>query len=180
MSTPPHPPLIVADATSLEELEQVAVRLRASGWRVVDGLHAPPLDIHRTVVRGLVADDDSCAAAVLIAAWGGGILVGIGQLDDGSRHRLLDDLGRLGTLERLSATPLPAEGAAAGTAGLDPDGARLLELLAAGRSLGEAASALHLSRRTADRRLAVVRRDLGVETTPAAISAFARRRLDRR
>jgi DNA-binding CsgD family transcriptional regulator len=182
VNAPLPPPLIVVDTMSLEELEPAAERLRASGWRVVDGLHAPPLDSHRTVVRGLIVDRDSCAAAVLAAAWGGGILVGIGALDDGTRHRLLDDLGRLGPVERHSVAPWPADGAAGGLDGalaLDPDGERLLELLASGRSLGEAASALHLSRRTADRRLAAARRALGAETTPAAISAFARRRLHR-
>ena len=54
---------------------------------------------------------------------------------------------------------------------LDPDRAVAhgLELLAEGRSLGNAAATLHISRRTADRRLAAARRALGVRTTTEAL-----------
>ena len=55
----------------------------------------------------------------------------------------------------------------------DQDAAELLRRLASGMSLGEAAMALHLSRRTADRRLAAARRQLRVETTAEALVAFA-------
>jgi DNA-binding CsgD family transcriptional regulator len=41
------------------------------------------------------------------------------------------------------------------------------------RRLGEAAAELHLSRRTADRRLASARDKLGVATTPEAVVAYA-------
>jgi DNA-binding CsgD family transcriptional regulator len=46
---------------------------------------------------------------------------------------------------------------------------RLLDLLADGRALGEAAETLHLSRRTADRRLAAARGKLRVRTTAEAV-----------
>ena len=46
---------------------------------------------------------------------------------------------------------------------------RLLELLAGGHALGEAAETLHLSRRTCDRRLAAARGKLGVRTTAEAV-----------
>ena len=52
----------------------------------------------------------------------------------------------------------------------------LLELLAGGSTLGDAATKLDLPRRTADRRLADARAKLGVETTAEAIISFARLR----
>jgi DNA-binding NarL/FixJ family response regulator len=55
-----------------------------------------------------------------------------------------------------------------------PDARALISHIAAGATLGQAAHALHLSRRTADRRLAQARRALGVDRTVAAI-AFAHR-----
>ncbi len=51
----------------------------------------------------------------------------------------------------------------------------MLDLLAAGRTLGEAAGQLHLARRSADRRLAAARTRLGVATTSAAVRARAAR-----
>jgi DNA-binding CsgD family transcriptional regulator len=54
----------------------------------------------------------------------------------------------------------------------------LMDLLAAGSTLGAAADALHLSRRSADRRLAAARAKLGADATGSAIAAY-RRRLER-
>lgn len=52
----------------------------------------------------------------------------------------------------------------------DADGRAILALLASGRTLGDAAVALALSRRTADRRLALARAALGVERTVEAVA----------
>ena len=82
--------------------------------------------------------------------------------------RLVDDLRRLGQDHR---TGEPDAGR-----GLTPDERRLLDGLADGKTLGEAAAELHLSRRTADRRLASARRKLGVDTTAEAVVAHARER----
>jgi len=68
---------------------------------------------------------------------------------------------------RLEPVALAAE--------LTPEGLRLLGLLVEGFSLGEAAGSLHLSRRTADRRLAAARRALGAATTAEALVTFQRR-----
>ena len=57
-------------------------------------------------------------------------------------------------------------------ADVDADGRRLLELLAEGSSLAVAAKSVHMSRRTATRRLACVRFSLGVATTSEAILAL--------
>lgn len=58
---------------------------------------------------------------------------------------------------------------------LTPEGLRLLGLLVEGMSLGEAARSIHLSRRTADRRLAAARLALGAATTAEALITFQRR-----
>lgn len=60
------------------------------------------------------------------------------------------------------------------TPALGPDARALITRIAAGDTLGQAAHALHLSRRTADRRLAQARRALGVERTVAAIARAQR------
>lgn len=60
---------------------------------------------------------------------------------------------------------------------LDTEQRRLLSLLAAGASLDEAAGSLGYSRRTVIRRLADIRRALGVETTVQALIAV-RQHLD--
>ena len=56
----------------------------------------------------------------------------------------------------------------------DPDEQRVLTLLRDGLAVGEAAQELHISRRTADRRLAAARTKLGVGTTAEAVAPSAR------
>ena len=51
---------------------------------------------------------------------------------------------------------------------------KLLTLLASGSTVEEAARVLHLSRRTAQRRLADIRRRLGAPTTAAAVASSVR------
>lgn len=55
---------------------------------------------------------------------------------------------------------------------LDEGARQLLGLLADGLTLGQAAERLHVSRRTADRRLAEARRMLGATSTAQAVAAF--------
>ncbi len=61
-----------------------------------------------------------------------------------------------------------------GPPSLPADSRELLTVLADGVSLGEAARQLHMSRRTADRRLADARRALNVSTTAQLIAALQR------
>lgn len=90
--------------------------------------------------------------------------------------RLLSNaMDRLGAASRAHAVMLAGTTAIDGVAGgraaaaIGPEARALIGRIAAGDTLGEAAHALHLSRRTADRRLAQARRALGVERTVAAI-----------
>lgn len=111
-----------------------------------------------------VSDLAGAADAVLAAVGGTPVVV----LTDAPRDvidRLCDDLRRIGEVEHLIAPPAEPT--------LSATERELLGALLAGCSLGEAAQALHLSRRTADRRLAAARRALGVTTTPAAVRRAA-------
>lgn len=109
--------------------------------------------------------DLSAAADAVLAAVGGTSLVLLADAPREVIDRLCDDLRRLGDVEHLIAP--------AAEPTLSATERELLAALLAGCSLGEAAQALHLSRRTADRRLASARAALGVTTTPAAVRRAA-------
>jgi DNA-binding CsgD family transcriptional regulator len=110
------------------------------------------------------------AGEVVLAALGGDSLAVESGTDPALVERIQGDLRRLG---RDDALALEAAGP---VAALSPDGAGLLGRLVGGMSLGEAAASLHLSRRTADRRLAEARVALGVATTAEALLAYQERR----
>ena len=155
-------PLIVLDVASDADLAATARTLARAGWRLHHGFGDLPLSTVGLVCRGVVFSDDEAVAAVLAATWGAGLLVAAGEAPDETRERLIDDLARIGGVTRDSP-PMPA---------LHPDAERLLELLAAGSSLAAAAKASHLSRRTADRRLAEARRALAAGSTSEAIARW--------
>jgi len=84
---------------------------------------------------------------------------------------------KLGAKNRVHAAALAVE--APPQAGmtpppLGPEQRRLVGLLASGATVDEAARTLHLSRRTAQRRLAEIRRRLDVPTTAAAVARSVR------
>jgi DNA-binding NarL/FixJ family response regulator len=82
---------------------------------------------------------------------------------------ILEARARLCARTRAQAAALVVRDAAERECPLTGEERRLLELLAAGQALGEAAEALHLSRRTADRRMAAARGKLGVRSTAEAV-----------
>jgi DNA-binding NarL/FixJ family response regulator len=144
-----------------------ATRLRAEGYDVRAGFGAAGLPSGRTVCQGTVASDADASAAVLAALAGHGLLIEATAGVD-TIATLLDDLRHIGPVEhrRVDAAPPPPA--------LDPEGRAILRLLARGQTLGSAAQDLGLTRRTADRRLAAVRRELGVERTAEAIARATR------
>lgn len=151
--------LVCEDGTP--EAIAAAVRERArAGTRVTEGW-APssrgPAALH--VGRVETADD---AAAAVLAAVGGASLVIDAAADRDVIDRLCDDLRRLGDLEHRIGAPASASP-------LSADERALLAELLAGRSLGETARNLHISRRTADRRLASARAALGTTATSQAL-----------
>jgi DNA-binding CsgD family transcriptional regulator len=93
--------------------------------------------------------------------------------------RLLSNaMDRLGAESRVHAVILAAPAvrtdAPVAATTVDPDARALIGRIALGDTLGQAARALHLSRRTADRRLAEARRALGVDRTVVAIASAHR------
>ncbi|MEZ5115925.1 MAG: helix-turn-helix transcriptional regulator [Candidatus Nanopelagicales bacterium] len=79
---------------------------------------------------------------------------------------LVAELRRTGEVEFVNhPQPRPVDD-------LPADAVALLQHLAAGRTLGEAARLEHVSRRTADRRVAAARRILGVRSTAEAVAAL--------
>ena len=117
--------------------------------------------------RAFAVRDAGDAAEALLAAVGGAGVVVHALAERETIDRLVDDLRRLGPVDHRMGEPKPGPG-------LTTDERRLLDELASGRTLGDAAADLHLSRRTADRRLASARRKLGVSTTAEAVVAYIR------
>ena len=109
-----------------------------------------------------VSDAEGAAAAVL-AALGGADLAVACTGDPEVTERLLEDLQRLG---RVREEPVGVS--------LSGDQVELLRQLRDGATLADAAAAEHLSRRTADRRLAAARQALGARTTAEAVVTAAR------
>jgi hypothetical protein len=141
----------------------------SAGWRVLPGWQLPGGRLDDLVLAGAVRSTEDARAAMLAAVAGTGLIV----LADAGRDMVdvfCDDLRRIGVLDhRVGDDP--------GTA-LGVEDRRLLELLAGGRTLGQAATRLDQSPRSADRRLASARAALGVATSGEAVIAY-RERLDR-
>lgn len=147
-------------------VEELSDDLATRGWPVRSGLVDPGPEVARVCV---VDSADDVRAAVLAAVAGAALVIDA-RADRELTDVLCDDLRRLGRLEHLVGV--------ASRPPLDADQRLLLDLLAEGRSLGQVAITLHVSRRSADRRLAAARLALGAASTAAAVSA-RRARLER-
>lgn len=159
-------PLIVVEGSEAA-LGHALREVKDAGWEIVGGWRVPAAS-ERIVCTGTIASNEDAAAALLAVVAGAGV-VAFGCADRDVLDRLCDDLRRLGRLDhRPSSTPLPPS--------LTSDERALAEHLLDGLTLGEAARRVNISRRTADRRLASIRRTLGVETTAEALARLARHR----
>jgi DNA-binding NarL/FixJ family response regulator len=138
--------------------ECAAGRRPVSGWQGGRG----------ELCLGVVADADDAAAAVLAALRGADLLVDA-RAERGTVDRLCDDLRRLGELVHVVERP------AADPQALDAQALALVGRLLQGMTLGAAARELHISRRTADRRLAAVRAAVDATTTAEAVRKVADR-----
>jgi DNA-binding NarL/FixJ family response regulator len=119
-----------------------------------------------TVYVAEVSDSAGAQQAVLAALRGADLLLAF-TADDSVVDALIDDLHRLGNVVYETAPEVA----------LTADQVDLLRRLHAGESLGAAAASMHLSRRTADRRLAMARAALGARTTAEALVEAASRGL---
>lgn len=154
-------PFVVVEGGTDAVAAAVSDAIRA-GWRVDDlGAAAVPAD--RATMWRLEVDSAGAAAKALDAALSGAALLVRVTADRGTADALCEDLRRLGSLEQRRAdAPRPA---------FTAEEYALIDLLAEGCSLGDAAARLCISRRTADRRLAAVKDALGVTTTAEAVLA---------
>lgn len=115
----------------------------------------------------LEVDDEHDAGRAVLQARAGRDLEVVVTAEPRVLQALVEDLGRLGTIEVASdgePGAIPAD--------LEPDVAQLVRLLAAGATVSAAARTVGLSRRTATRRLAELREGLGVTTTAEAVMAL--------
>lgn len=131
----------------------------SAGWTPVDGWLVPR---GRAACHGVVRSDGDAVLALRAAISGAGVIV-VADAPRDTIDRLVDDLRRLGPVRHVTEDA-PAPVAA------DEGQRRLLRLLADGWTLGEAASELGISRRTADRRLEAARRELGADRTADALA----------
>jgi DNA-binding NarL/FixJ family response regulator len=150
-----------------EELEVAAAEPERAGRLILRGFDLPArtwdVSAERWACIGGVDGEEAARAALVAVVRGASVVVCVEKAPPQVAAQFVEDLVRLNTVEQhrpALADPL---------ARLDAEQRRLLELLAEGRSLGDAAEALHISRRTADRRLAEARRALGARTTAEAI-----------
>jgi DNA-binding CsgD family transcriptional regulator len=145
-------------------LNRACAELAAAGVPVVHGFVGARSG---TTCAGPVADERSAERAVL-AALAGARLVVVATAPREVVDMLCEDLRRLGTLDhRLADAPEQ-------TTAVGPAERVILERLLAGETLGQAAAALHVSRRTADRRLAKARRALRASSTAEALATAVR------
>jgi DNA-binding NarL/FixJ family response regulator len=156
------PPFVVIESANpaADEHARRAIEVaRVAGSRLVAGWLAPR---GRATCHGVI-ESERDAILALRAAVAGAHLVVVARTSRETTDRLVDDLRRIGPVEHVSADvePPPA---------VDAVQRRLLSLLAAGWTLGEAAAQLGLARRTADRRLDAARRALGAERTAEALA----------
>jgi len=155
---------IVLEDAAHADFDLACAELASQGLSVVPAFEpaAPGL-----VCAGEVGDWQAAQLAVLAALAGADLVVAAAAPRE-VIDTLCEDLRRLGTLDhRLS----PRKSA---VLELSQAERALIERLLAGDSLGEAARALHMSRRTADRRLASARRALGAASTAEALAVAIR------
>jgi DNA-binding CsgD family transcriptional regulator len=155
---------VVIEGGAPDALERACAEMTARGLRVVRAFSAAGPG---TAFAGEITGERGAQQAVL-AALAGAHLVVVATAAREVTDMLCEDLRRLGALDHRVGGPDTA------VHGLGDTERALLEHLLRGDSLGQAALALHLSRRTADRRLAAARQALGAATTAEALAIAVR------
>lgn len=157
---------VVRDGDALAAAEQ---RLRREAWVTRRGWDLPESPwshrMTKVVCLGTVTDADQAEQALVACARSAGVVVDLTGCPDDVARGFLDDLGR------LALSPVPSRPAVVRLP-LTTEQRALLELVAGGASVPEAAEQLFLSHRTAERRMAGIRKALGVTSTAAAVSAL--------
>lgn len=156
-----RPPVRLVDRVAIDNKTTTI-----AGRRVVEGFELAdvPWDLseRRLVCSGVVTDQQSAQSAMRAVARGVALILCI-ELDGDERVRFEEDLARVGELD-TDRDPI---------GGLGPEHIDLLDALASGRTMREAASDAHLSRRTAYRRLTEARVAMGATSTAQVVVSWA-------
>lgn len=141
-----------------------AVLVASLGSRPVPVADLPPepwsLADSGIVATALGLDRASCEAALMVSVRGGDLVVGLSVARPESCE-FHDGLVRAAHVVEWRASPLFS---------VDPDAVRMLLALGHGASIPQAAAEVHLSERTAHRRLAEARATLGARSVAGAVS----------
>jgi DNA-binding CsgD family transcriptional regulator len=146
------------------DLRRRRVELLDAGQAVLDGFAVDELagsaEPEVTCVGG-VATAEQAAAAVLAAVRGASLVIAV-TLRGAARHRLVEDLAKLGPVRVADVAVDLGSGRSRPIDPLTPEERALLDQLAAGRSVAEAARQVGFSLRSAHRRLAELRARMAV------------------
>ena len=146
-------PLVLVESASAHAA--AVAEVSGAGWVVVASAPRPG-----QVWNSVVTDRSTAAAAVLAAIRGCGLIV---LADRTLAADVADDLRGLGSVHyRDDTTPV-----------LDVSSWAMLHAVARGHTVDAAARMLHLSVRTAERRLAAAQRALQVPSLAAAVAQLA-------
>lgn len=161
-----RPVILVPDGGEILAITRAA--LEAEGYEIRRGFEPPSrrYDVGdlRVVCEGQVTDPESRARAINAAARGAGLLI-FGSMPFRERALLCDDLRSFGEVEIR-------DGNWSVISRLDREAQQMLALLGQGRSLASISAELGYSVRTVNRRLAKVKRDIGVGTTTELLVRF--------
>jgi hypothetical protein len=172
---------------SAAEATRILHRLSRTGWHPRAGFGVPPLGAPiapHLVLYGRVTTLSASAAAVTAAGRGVG-LVAIADLAAPPGRALMSALEALGPVYRTefgheNPADLSSVEAHVSTSqvisALLPEQRALLGRLANGETIATAAAAEYLSLRTANRRIAQARSQLGVRTTREAVLVYLKQR----
>jgi DNA-binding NarL/FixJ family response regulator len=179
---PQHPPYVVLPMGG--DLDAAAWEVAQQGWRVHRGFSLPdaPWDLSSTrlIAAGVVDRPTAAQAALLCAVRGAGLIAAVDRERPWAASFLADLARLVPPAPRASVEPAAGPAAAqeasrpAEPGPLSAEQCDLLDLLADGHSIAQAARLRYLSLRTANRRVAEARTALGVATTREAVLAYVR------
>lgn len=154
---PGRAPLIVVENKSVHDA--VADEVVGAGWTLQSSSSAAD---PASIVSAVVADGSDAQAAVLLAIRGRGLLISA-RAERGVVDDLVEDLSRVGPVLFFDD---------ASAIRLEPETWRLLHALADGVTVSVAARSLHLSIRTANRRITEARNVMGAQTRAQLLRAL--------
>jgi hypothetical protein len=153
----PAPLIVVEDDAGYDA---ACAETAGAGW----AMQAPGGDNGVGILTVMtVADRADAQAAVLLAIGGAGLLIRA-DAERSLADDLVEDLGRIGPVRLIDSTSAVR---------LDPDTWRLVHALAGGATVAVAARALHMSIRTANRRLTDAKAAFHAPTRAQLLRALA-------